>query len=621
MSVSIQLDHEIRLNGYEIPADMSGQIIMDLTIFDEEEDEIIDLWEVEGDKLVVPRGYAFKLADLAKEYGVEFDWDDRRVKSKGFVRGKPLPLEPEQLRVVEWMLEVEQGIAKAPPGAGKTVMCLEIVRRIPGNSIVIVNTKEIAGQWVQQVKKYLGEDSPVGIVGDGKFEVAKGGLTVAIQGTLHSRRDQLLDEGFFDYFTVCMLDECFPAGTMVGDKAIETLKSGDVVPSYDEDREEFVDKKVANVMKSKPVEMVRVHLSNGESIDCTSGHPFLTTSGWKPAKLISGCMVRYDDRHEIPVEKEAGSQEGIVPDWIGVDYIEILQPGSDRRFGGVCPDGFVYNIEVEDTHTYVVNGVVVHNCHHATARTFNEVFAFFSAKYRIGVSATPEKTGVFELAEAVIGPVVVEVEEEDVSRIEKPTIEVIESKLSFGAERRGLKFKKQKKMTYEQMLKGLLADEDRLMLVVNEIMTNWTGSRNLVISKRIEHLENVHSELELAGYPGELLVMVGAHSLKERQAAIAMIDEGPCVLLTTLADEALDAPLLEVLHLIWPTSNVELVTQQIGRVRRKHKDKKQSLVIDYYDPMVPPFRKQYMGRRHDLYNPRGFPVIKRKKEKPHEIHG
>lgn len=463
MAILAQLDHEIRFNGYEVPADMSGQIIADLTIFDEDEDEIIDLWEVEGEELVVPRGYAFKLADLAEEYEVEFDWDDRRIKSKGFVRGKPLPLEPEQLRVVEWVLEVEQGIAKAPTGAGKTVMCLEIVRRIPGNSIVIVNTKEIAGQWVQRVKEYLGDDFPVGIVGDGKFEVAKGGLTVAIQGTLHSRRDQLLDEGFFDYFTVCMLDEC----------------------------------------------------------------------------------------------------------------------------------------------------------HHATARTFNEVFAYFSAKYRIGVSATPEKTGIFELAEAVIGPVVVEVEEEDVARIEKPTIEVIESKLSFGAERRGLKFKKQKKMSYEQMLKGLLADEDRLMLVVNEIMTNWTGNRNLVISKRIEHLENVHAELELAGYPGELLVMVGAHTLKERQEAIEMIDHGPCVLLTTLADEALDAPLLEVLHLIWPTSNVELVAQQIGRVRRKHPEKRESTVIDYYDRGVPVFAKQYMGRRHDCYNARGFPVVKRDKKNVH----
>ena len=43
--------------------------------------------------------------------------------------------------------------------------------------------------------------------------------------------------------------------------------------------------------------------------------------------------------------------------------VEVLEPGGDGRFGGVCPDGLVYNLEVEGTHTYTAAGVVVHNCH------------------------------------------------------------------------------------------------------------------------------------------------------------------------------------------------------------------------------------------------------------------
>ena len=46
-----------------------------------------------------------------------------------------------------------------------------------------------------------------------------------------------------------------------------------------------------------------------------------------------------------------------------VDRVEILEQTSDGTFGGVCPDGYVYNIEVEDTHTYFANGILVHNCH------------------------------------------------------------------------------------------------------------------------------------------------------------------------------------------------------------------------------------------------------------------
>jgi S-DNA-T family DNA segregation ATPase FtsK/SpoIIIE len=46
-----------------------------------------------------------------------------------------------------------------------------------------------------------------------------------------------------------------------------------------------------------------------------------------------------------------------------VDRVEVLEPGGDGRFSGLCPDGYVYNIEVEGTHTYqIAGGVVAHNC-------------------------------------------------------------------------------------------------------------------------------------------------------------------------------------------------------------------------------------------------------------------
>ncbi|MHB1593882.1 MAG: hypothetical protein ACYCO9_06400 [Streptosporangiaceae bacterium] len=46
-----------------------------------------------------------------------------------------------------------------------------------------------------------------------------------------------------------------------------------------------------------------------------------------------------------------------------MDRVEILEPGSDGRYGGLCPDGHVYNLEVAGTHTYQVgDGIVAHNC-------------------------------------------------------------------------------------------------------------------------------------------------------------------------------------------------------------------------------------------------------------------
>ncbi len=53
----------------------------------------------------------------------------------------------------------------------------------------------------------------------------------------------------------------------------------------------------------------------------------------------------------------------------------------------MCPDGYVYNLEVEDHHTYIANRVVVHNCQRLPANTFSRL-AFIKTKYRLGLTGT-----------------------------------------------------------------------------------------------------------------------------------------------------------------------------------------------------------------------------------------
>lgn len=58
-----------------------------------------------------------------------------------------------------------------------------------------------------------------------------------------------------------------------------------------------------------------------------------------------------------------GREEGQVLAWARVDRVQVHQRAGDDRFDGLCPDGHVYNIEVEGLHTYTAHDVVVHNCH------------------------------------------------------------------------------------------------------------------------------------------------------------------------------------------------------------------------------------------------------------------
>ena len=104
-----------------------------------------------------------------------------------------------------------------------------------------------------------------------------------------------------------------------------------------------------------------------------------------------------------PVETGSGPKEGRVSAIARVDRVEVLESRGDRTFGGLCPDGLVYNLEVECWHTYTANGLVVHNCAHAVADTYVTLFERLREAnpemYHLGVTATPQRADERGLAE------------------------------------------------------------------------------------------------------------------------------------------------------------------------------------------------------------------------------
>ncbi len=72
-------------------------------------------------------------------------------------------------------------------------------------------------------------------------------------------------------------------------------------------------------------------------------------SGWCQPQLTCSQGTRQKERTKI-----TGTR---------VVHLEIHQQTSDGTFGGLCPDGLVYNIEVETHHNYFVDDVLVHNCY------------------------------------------------------------------------------------------------------------------------------------------------------------------------------------------------------------------------------------------------------------------
>lgn len=60
--------------------------------------------------------------------------------------------------------------------------------------------------------------------------------------------------------------------------------------------------------------------------------------------------------HQGPRPEEGGDFVAV-----RVESVEVLEPGSDGQYGGLCPGGLVYNVEVEHHHNYIAEGILCHN--------------------------------------------------------------------------------------------------------------------------------------------------------------------------------------------------------------------------------------------------------------------
>lgn len=122
----------------------------------------------------------------------------------------------------------------------------------------------------------------------------------------------------------------------------------------------------------------------------------LLQTGFSHTALRSWCR----DRRILALRAVAsgtGSEEGRPSTISRVDSVEIHKQTSDGTYGGVCRDGYVYNIEVAGLHTYTANGFVVHNCQHSVGDSYGKIFEHMGVKYRkdilnLGVTATTNRS-------------------------------------------------------------------------------------------------------------------------------------------------------------------------------------------------------------------------------------
>src|SRR5690554_4091742 len=56
------------------------------------------------------------------------------------------------------------------------------------------------------------------------------------------------------------------------------------------------------------------------------------------------------------------SQKRNVPKYERVEAVEVFKFDDRQSIEQLCPDGFVFDLEVEGNHNYFAGGILVHNC-------------------------------------------------------------------------------------------------------------------------------------------------------------------------------------------------------------------------------------------------------------------
>lgn len=237
--------------------------------------------------------------------------------------------------------------------------------------------------------------------------------------------------------------------------------------------------------------------------------------------------------------------------------------------------------------------VVIDEAHHAPAATFQSVLFRLPARWRIGLTATPEREdGLGPLLDHTLGERLFEIgyrELVDAGYLQAPEVEPIFTDFAFDYDGPD---------DHNRCLGALVTDERRNSLVA-DLATREArqGLSVLVLSGRVDHCRRLAELIRERGVRTE--VLIGATAKADRRAVLDGFRAGQVEVLvaSTVADEGLDIPCLERIVLAYPGRTKGRTTQRLGRLMRPHPGKTRAVLFDIVDRAVPVLYRQYLERR------------------------
>jgi superfamily II DNA or RNA helicase len=254
--------------------------------------------------------------------------------------------------------------------------------------------------------------------------------------------------------------------------------------------------------------------------------------------------------------------------------------------------------------------VIVDECHHLSAFSFEQVTRHAKAKFVTGLSATvTRKDGRHPIVFMQCGPLRHRVNPKEQAAARPFNHRVLVRPTGFRSLREP---NTDLRAQFLELNDELTSDDARTRLICAEVVQSVREGRSpIVLTERNDHLDRIASDLS----PQIQHVVVlrggmGRKAMEKARVQMASIpDHAERVLLATgrYAGEGFDDARLDTLFLTLPVSWRGTIAQYVGRLHRMHVGKREVRVYDYVDTDVPMLLRMF-ERRCKGYEAAGYTI-------------
>ena len=248
--------------------------------------------------------------------------------------------------------------------------------------------------------------------------------------------------------------------------------------------------------------------------------------------------------------------------------------------------------------------VIVDECHHVGAASFDAILNKAKAKYVLGLTATPiRRDGQQPIIFMQCGPIRYTAASAENAPHDLEVLPCLQSsRIDLPAD-----------ASISEVFGFLVKDEHRTRAIAMKVHQAYEqGRKILVLTERTEHLDAILASLH-SQVPAPPFVLHGKMSKKQRAITITQLNalspELPRILLATgkLVGEGFDHPALDTLVLTMPISWKGTLQQYAGRLHREHTNKTNVRIIDFVDTGHPALLRMW-DKRQRGYRAMGYRI-------------